>query len=64
VGEPAGQEDPQEAAGARALCPLLAARLHEGAAQPVHAEAQSTAAARQEQVSRNAGGGGAGGASV
>lgn len=50
VGEPAGQEDSQEAAGAGAICALLAARLHEGPAQPVREEAQSTAAHQQEQV--------------
>ena len=53
MGEPAGQEDPQEAPGHGALCPLVPARLHEGSAQPVHEEAQSAAAPRQEQVSGN-----------
>ena len=44
------QEDPQEASGVGGVRPLLAARLHEGPAQPVHEETQSTAAAQQEQV--------------
>lgn len=50
MGEPAGQEDSQEAAATRALCTLLATRVHEGSAQPVYEEAQSTAPHQQEQV--------------
>lgn len=50
VGEPAGKEDPQEAARARAVCALLAPGVLQGPAQPVHEEAQSTAAHQQEQV--------------
>lgn len=50
MGEPAGEEDPQEAAAARAVCTLLAPGVREGPAQPVHEEAQSTAPNQQEQV--------------
>lgn len=56
VGEQAGEEDPQEATAARALCTLLATRLHEGPTQPVHEEAQSTAPHQQEQVESRRGG--------
>lgn len=56
MGEQAGEEDPQEATAARALCTLLATRLHEGPTQPVHEEAQSTAPHQQEQVESQRGG--------
>lgn len=59
VGEPTGEEDSQEASPARALCSLLAPRLHEGPAQPVHEEAQSTAPHQQEQVDKTRDGVGA-----
>lgn len=52
MGESTGQEDPQEASTPRALCTLLATRLHEGPAQPVHEETQSTAPHQQEQVAK------------
>lgn len=50
VGEPTGQEDSQEAPPSRAVCTLLPPRVHEGSGQPVHEEAQQTAAHHQEQV--------------
>lgn len=50
MGEPAGEEDSEEAPPTGAVCALLATRLHEGPAQPVHEEAQSTAPLQQEQV--------------
>lgn len=52
MGEPAGEEDPQEAPAGRELPPLLATRLHEGPDKPVHEEAQSTAPHQQEQVAK------------
>lgn len=50
VGKPTGQEDPQEASSGRALCTLLTTRFHEGPAQPVHEEAESTASHQQKQL--------------
>lgn len=50
VGEPVGQEDSQKASTPRTVRTLLTADLHEGSAQPVHEEAQSTAPHQQEQV--------------
>lgn len=50
MGEPAGEEDPQEAPTRRNLSTLLPTHLHEGPAKPVHEEAQSTASYQQEQV--------------
>lgn len=50
MGEPAGEEDPQEASTCRNLSTLLPTHLHEGPAKPVHEEAQSTASYQQEQV--------------
>lgn len=50
VGEPAGEEDPQETSAGRNLPTLLPTHLHEGPAKPVAEEAQSTASRQQEQV--------------
>lgn len=50
MGEPTGEEDPQETSTRRELSTLLPAHLHEGPAKPVHQEAQSTASHQQEQV--------------
>lgn len=50
MGQPAGEEDPQEAPRTRTVCTLLAPGVRQGPAQPVHEEAQSTAAHQQEQV--------------
>lgn len=55
MGEPAGKENSQEASSTRALCTVIATRLHEGSAQPVHEEAQSTAPHQQEQVESQTG---------
>lgn len=54
VGEPVGQEDSQKASTPRTVRTLLTADLHEGSAQPVHEEAQSTAPHQQEQVDKKA----------
>lgn len=56
MGEPAGEEDTQEAPRARTVCTFLAPGVRQSPAQPVHEEAQSTAAHQQEQV-RSGGGG-------
>lgn len=50
MGEPVGQEDSQKASTPRTVRTLLTADLHEGSAQPVHEEAQSTAPHQQEQL--------------
>lgn len=55
VGEPAGEEDPQEAPDAGAVRTLLAPRLHEGSVQPVLEEAHSTAPTQQDQVEKTTG---------
>lgn len=50
MGEPTGEEDPEETSTGWEPSTLLPAHLHEGPAKPVHEEAQSTASHQQEQV--------------
>lgn len=50
MGQPTGEEDPEETSTRWELSTLLPAHLHEGPAKPIHEEAQSTAPHQQEQV--------------
>lgn len=52
MGEPTGEEDPQETPTCRKLSTLLTTHLPEGPDKPVHEEAQSTASHQQEQVAK------------